>query len=230
LVADRPLFRHPLRYLFTDVGIQTLRATVSDRLWQILLLASTLALCWLAMQAVHEFGHVLHTWISGGRVDRVVLHPLTISRTDLADNPHPLFVVWGGPVWGCILPLVVLEIIRRTRWPVRYLFAFFAGFCLIANGAYIGGGAFAPAGDAEVMIQQRTPRWVMAAFGLSAVAGGLALWNGLGAHFGLGKTQGRVDRRAAVAMTVIGLLWIAYRFSSAVRTKPVMALASIESF
>jgi hypothetical protein len=50
--------------------------------WQVLLVGSLVPLCWLGMQAVHEFGHVAALWASGGTVAKVVLHPLTISRTD----------------------------------------------------------------------------------------------------------------------------------------------------
>ena len=50
-----------------------------SRFHQALLIVSTLALSWLGMQAVHEAGHVLHAWWSGGRVERLVLHPLTLS-------------------------------------------------------------------------------------------------------------------------------------------------------
>src|SRR5207249_4106234 len=53
-----------------------------ERRQQYLLLATFLPLCWLGMMAVHEFGHVLGLWCIGGTVARVVLHPLTISRTD----------------------------------------------------------------------------------------------------------------------------------------------------
>lgn len=63
------------------------------RLHQTILIASTLLGSWLGMQAIHEVGHVLGATLSGARVVQVVLHPLTISRTDLAENPHPLFVV-----------------------------------------------------------------------------------------------------------------------------------------
>lgn len=45
------------------------------------------------MQAIHECGHVLGAWLTGGQVARVVLNPLTLSRTDLAENPRPLVVV-----------------------------------------------------------------------------------------------------------------------------------------
>ena len=50
------------------------------------------------MEAVHELGHVLAAWATGGLVTDVVLHPLTISRTDVRPNPRPLAVAWGGAV------------------------------------------------------------------------------------------------------------------------------------
>ncbi|MCY2994781.1 MAG: hypothetical protein NTY19_44005, partial [Planctomycetota bacterium] len=78
------------------------------RFHQLLLIATFLPLCWFAMMAVHELGHVIGAFASGGLVARVVLHPLTISRTDLSVNPHPLFVAWAGPVAGVLLPLVLL--------------------------------------------------------------------------------------------------------------------------
>lgn len=42
---------------------------------QILLIASTVLASWLGMQAVHESGHVLGAWFTGGLVARVFLHP-----------------------------------------------------------------------------------------------------------------------------------------------------------
>jgi predicted Zn-dependent protease len=48
-----------------------------------MLIGSTVVGSWLGMQAVHELGHVLGAWWTDGDVSRVVLHPLSISRTDL---------------------------------------------------------------------------------------------------------------------------------------------------
>jgi hypothetical protein len=42
------------------------------RIAQINLIASLALLSWLAMQAVHEFGHVAGAWLTGGQVERVV--------------------------------------------------------------------------------------------------------------------------------------------------------------
>lgn len=151
------------------------------------------------MQAVHELGHVLHAWISGGRVQRIVLAPLEISRTDVAPNPHPQFVAWGGPVGGSLIPLgiwlVARVIVPHGAWWLR----FFAGFCLIANGAYLLGGSISPLGDAEVLIQNGAPRVLLLSFGIATIPAGLALWNGQGKHFGLGRESQPVERSAALA-------------------------------
>ena len=74
------------------------------------------------MMAVHEFGHVLHAWASGGVVAQVSLPLLSFSKTDLSQNPHPLFVAWGGAIWGCIIPLILL-VGARFLWPAEsYVF------------------------------------------------------------------------------------------------------------
>src|SRR5262245_37834095 len=94
------------------------------------------------MQAVHEAGHVLGARLTGGRVERVVLHPLTISRTELAENPQPLVVAWAGPVFGATAPILFWAAARLMRLPGAFVLRFFAGFCLLANGLYIGVGSF----------------------------------------------------------------------------------------
>jgi hypothetical protein len=93
------------------------------------------------MQAVHELGHVVGAWVTGGKVTKVVLYPLTISRTDLAENPHPLVVVWCGPILGVVLPMILWGLAASFVMPGAFV-RFFAGFYLIANGAYIAFGSF----------------------------------------------------------------------------------------
>ena len=178
------------------------------RLRQVLLIGSFLPLCWLAMMAVHELGHLTSAVATGGTVERVVLHPLTISRTDVSPNPHPLFVAWGGPILGILLPLALLAVFKAARLKWAYLPQFFAGFCLIANGAYIGAGSFSKAGDAGDMLRHGSPTWSLWLFGVVTLPLGLYLWNGLGPHFGLGAAAGKVDRRAAYASCGMLLLTI----------------------
>ena len=147
------------------------------RLPQVVLVGSTLLLSWLGMMAVHEAGHVAATRLTGGAVSQVVLHPLTISRTDLSHNPHPLVVAWAGPVLGAVLPLAAFGVAAAAKMPGAYLLRFFAGFCLVANGAYLGAGSVEGVGDAGDLVRHggracscgtawaRTSAWGKAAAG-----------------------------------------------------------------
>ncbi len=171
-----------------------------DRFYQVILILATVIFSWLAMMVVHELGHVIHAWISGGVVTKVVLCPWEFSRTDVSPNPAPLFVAWGGATWGALIPVLLWFMARHVLSSYSYLMAFFAGFCCVANGAYIGVGSVGRAGDAGDLLRLGAAQWQLLICGVTAVALGLCFWNGLGPRFGLGESNGRVDRRAALAM------------------------------
>lgn len=167
---------------------------------QVLLMTATIVLTWFGLQAVHELGHVVAALATGGHVQRVVLHPLTLSRTDVAPNPRPLAVVWGGPLAGVLIPLAGWVCTLRYAPSIAYLARFFAGGCCLANGLYLGVGVLYPVGDALMLLQLGTPRWMLAVFGVLCAPLGLRLWHHLGPSFGLG-TGSRVRRDHALAMT-----------------------------
>ena len=150
-----------------------------------------LTACWFGMQAVHESGHVLATWISGANVERVVLLPL--SRTDTNNVQYPLFVHGAGAVFGSAFPLLLWFIVWMFHRRVAYLFRFFAGFCLIANGSYIACD-FSVTGptDAGLLIEHGAGRLYLVIFGVVCVSGGLSLWHGLSPYFT--KTQPVLER------------------------------------
>jgi hypothetical protein len=180
------------------------------RLTQVLLIVTFIGFSWLGMQVVHETGHVLVARLTGGEVIKVALHPLIVSRTDLGQNPHPLAVVWGGPLIGSGLPLLVLALAAAFRWPGLPLFRFFAGFCLIANGVYIGiGWLLTDGADTWVMTENGSPVWVLVVFGLLAAPLGLYLWHRQGPHFGLGEAKGNVSMRAAITSAALFLTLVA---------------------
>lgn len=171
-------------------------------------------LSWLGMMAVHELGHVMGAWVTGGRVTRVVLHPLALSRTDVTPNPHPLIETWSGPLVGVLLPAALVGIVWRRRDVIRGMVMFFAGFCLIANGVYVGAGAIDPVGDAADLLHMGTPRWLMLAFGLFSTLPGLWLWHRASPSLGLGKHSLPVQPRhayvtfaLAVAVLILGCLF-----------------------
>ena len=184
-----------------------------QRFHQFLFAVSLLALSWYAMMAVHEFGHVAGAVFTGGTIERVVLHPLTISRTDVSPNPHPAIVVWLGPFIGCFLPLAVFGIVPRRFTVLRNVARFFVGFCLIANGAYISIGSFDRVGDCGEMLRTGTPLWAMLAFGAMTIPLGLYLWHSLGSlQYFIENPSAVTPRTAYVAAGALFIL-IAVEFA-----------------
>jgi hypothetical protein len=105
------------------------------------------------------------------------------------------------------LPLAAWAVAAGLGLPGAYLLRFFAGFCLVANGAYIGGGSFDRLGDARQMLQHGSPIWLLWAFGVVAVAAGLGLWHRQGRHFSVSEvSQGAAYATAATlaALLVLG--------------------------
>jgi hypothetical protein len=172
-----------------------------QRCFQILLIISFVAFSWLAFMVVHEFGHALTAWITGGSVSLMILHPLQISWTSFSRNPHPQLVAWGGPALGALFPVLFLMAARLLRSPGIYLFRFFAGFCLIANGLYLIVDSFGRGGDGGTLIHNGASQWELIVFGIITTPLGFWLWHGLSPHFGLGAAHGRVSR-SAVAVSI----------------------------
>ena len=180
---------------------------------QAVYLFSLLALCWLGMMAVHELGHVVGAILTGGQVDRVILHPLTISRTDVDPNPRPGVVVWLGPVFGAGMPWIAACLLPRRFQQVRQTAFFFAGFCLIANGAYIGFGAFDRVGDCKVMLQQGAPFWSLLLFGAISIPMGLLTWHRLGSLREFLTDPRSTDPRIGTGLVFLLILVLAAEFA-----------------
>ena len=177
---------------------------------QVILIASFMPFCWLAFMAIHELGHVIAGLSTGGTITKVALHPLAISRTDVSPNPNPLVTVWAGPIIGVLLPLGAWAAFWKFKIPGDYLARFFAGFCMIANGAYIGIGSFENIGDAGDMMIHGSPIWLLRLFGTITVPIGFLIWHRLGPKFGLGESKGCVDDWAAyVSLSLFTALFLA---------------------
>ena len=174
------------------------------------LMSGLILYSWPMMMLFHELGHLLGAWITGGGVRELVWHPLVFSRTDVDPNPSPLIVAWMGPLVGVALPLLAAAAVRAIRLSSHYLFAFFAGFCLIANGAYLAIGSFEGVGDAGDMMAHRTPRWVLIVFGGVTVPLGFWLWHRVSHRLRFGPPNRRLPIPAlhAYAMLTLGILVI----------------------
>ena len=97
-------------------------------------------------------------------------------------------------MWGCLIPLGLFaalmparRFVRRAETAVRAA-QFFAGFCLIANGLYVGVGWTGRTGDAGDLLRYGTPVCVLVVLGVVTSSAGLYLWHRLG-----GDGQRRAD-------------------------------------
>jgi hypothetical protein len=90
-----------------------------------------LAVSWCVMTFVHESGHVLCGWASGGTLQHADLAPWHLPHSSFDPDPHPLVTLWGGPILGAVVPLAVALVVRRGwMWFIAY-------FCVLANGSYL---------------------------------------------------------------------------------------------
>jgi hypothetical protein len=180
-------------------------AETMKRQHRFVLIGSTFVFSWLAMQAVHEMGHVIAAAASGGLVEEVLLHPAAISYTRLATNPHPAFVAWMGPIVGVAVPTMALLAARAAKTRGWYVVQFFAAFCLVANGAYLSFGSIGQVGDAGDLLRHGARPLLLWLFGVITIPIGFWLWNGLGSHFGLGQSRRQVDPVVTYVMLALAV-------------------------
>jgi hypothetical protein len=83
------------------------------------------------MTVVHETGHIVAGWASGGTLREADVAPWSLPHSHFDPDPHPLVTLWGGPVIGALVPLAIAALVRHGwMW-------FIAFFCVLANGSYL---------------------------------------------------------------------------------------------
>lgn len=143
------------------------------------LLLATIA-SWYGMMALHEAGHCIAAWWTGGVVERIHFPLLGFSQTILSANPHPLAVAWAGPLVGALVPALLIVIAPYNRSNLAVALRFFSGFSLIANGLYLGLGGFDRVGDCAELLNNGAQLWQLVTFGIGAFALGMYSWHRLG--------------------------------------------------
>lgn len=147
--------------------------------WYLALVAAWIPASWLVFLWTHEFGHILGAWLTGGKVQKIVLHPLVFSRTDVLPNPSPMLVAWAGAVVGPLIAAVVVSALILLPKHGFALYRTVLGFAFIANGSYIGLGVIQPVGDAKDLLELGAAQWALGLYGLLAMGIGLTLWGGI---------------------------------------------------
>ena len=151
--------------------------------------------CWWWMQILHELGHVLAALFFRATINAVILPPLAFSRTDVGPSEQADLILWAGPVLGSLIPLWLATLAIRFRWNFWAELRFFAGFALIANGAYLTAGGWLNMGDGGSLRGLGGSPLAMSLWGIIGVAVDLALWHRLGPFFGFGREATIVSPR-----------------------------------
>jgi hypothetical protein len=135
---------------------------------------------WYVMMAPHETGHCAAAWGSGGAITSVDIPLLGFSQTHCHVNPRPLFVAWAGPAGASLLALLLAGIAQFLPGLRKQVLLYYGGFSLIANGLYIGLGAFERVGDCATLLNHGAQVWQLVAFGTVMTILGAFCWHRMG--------------------------------------------------
>ncbi len=91
-------------------------------------------------------------------------------------------MIWLGPLIGALLPCAVWWISNARKFEWKEPLRFFAGFCLIANGAYLGSVISSPVGDASDLLNHGAHRWQLLLFAVITIPLGILAWDDLTPH------------------------------------------------
>jgi hypothetical protein len=111
-----------------------------------------------------------------------------------------------------VTPLLLWAVAAALRLRAAFVLRFFAGFCLLANGLYIGVGSFDSVGDCGEMLRHGSAIWQLWLFGALTAPAGLRMWHGQGPHFGLGPAKEAVSRSVAYGSLLVCLALLALGF------------------
>jgi len=140
----------------------TLRAT--------LVLLGSFAFAYNVVVVLHEIGHVVAAWASGGKPHSLRLHPFSTSSVEVVPDPRPLVTHAAGVVAPPLVGLALLRALRAIRTtPLRLPLLVIPSVACASSGLYLLVGITLEVGDAAVLSQGGIPRAVLIATGLGCI-------------------------------------------------------------
>jgi hypothetical protein len=134
--------------------------------------------------ALHELGHAIAMWTTGGIVDRITLNPFSWSYTYYGSTPkNPIYTSSAGVVIGTLSALFLTTLAWRSRSQPWSLIFIMTGIVATAqNGLYLLLDSLLPSGgDASHLIRYGLPASLTIGAGILLLVGSLflslaALW------------------------------------------------------
>jgi len=167
-----------------------------------LLLAALFAATNIA-KFLHEIGHALGAWSTGGIVRGLVIHPFSWSYA-LAVSPRDDVTIWAGSILGCLFGILITFSVFKWR-SGRLLIPLLVGpVTCLCNGSYLVlGSVFHLPGDGSVLAARYAPAGVVAAVGLLMLCAGMLLAFLIIPELGFGAADGIAHRTAVLAMGIL---------------------------
>jgi len=131
---------------------------------------------WVFGTGLHELGHAVSMWITGGVVNRITLTPFSWSYTYYGSPPkYPQFTTWSGVLLGSFFGLLILLWIRNKNSPYFVPFLYLGIAPMLQSGGYYFIDTFiTKRGDAASLIQAGVPIYYVLGAGLAlAFLGGI---------------------------------------------------------
>lgn len=183
----------------------SMRAMDKRLLKSILLLFGSLVFAQSASCVLHELGHAIAYWTTGGTIERIVIHPFSWSYVIPGSvTNYPNFTTWGGVVFGTIMALLLVAVVWRWRGPYVMPALLTGVVACIGNGYYLVCDYVAGTGhDAGSLVESGTPGAVVVIVGVALIGVGFCLAGIFIPLMGIRQGDGAVARVLVFAGALI---------------------------
>ena len=127
---------------------------------------------------LHEHGHAIAAWATGGKVCRIVFHPFSWSYVNhYSSKPgYENIVTWAGPLFAVFVGLLLLIIVWRWHRPNIMPVLMIGVVACCKDGSYLIISCLANTrGDGATLVKHGTPLVVVVAVGFILFAIGIVL-------------------------------------------------------
>lgn len=127
---------------------------------------------------LHEHGHAIAAWATGGKVYRIVFHPFSWSYVNhyVSKAEYRNSIIWAGPLFAVFIGLLLIMIVWRWRRPSLLPVLMAGVVACTKDGAYLIISCLANIrGDGAILVKHGTPLVVVVAVGVILFAIGIVL-------------------------------------------------------
>lgn len=168
-----------------------------------LMLGGAFAIGYPLAMLLHEVGHAIAFWCTGGSVMRISVHPFSWSYTYGASSLHPQLVTWAGALFGIVCGLSLLFSVRLSKSPWLTPVVVTALCALLVNGLYLGVDAvMRGGGDGTSLARMGTPVWLLMFFGGTLILAGTVAAAVLMPRMGLTREMDVLTRLIMLAVGI----------------------------